>query len=133
MTGTLNRNILIVEDDAIVIEALRLALQGERVKIFTAIDFTSALVIMNNNDIELVVSDIMLCSSDIDDPANGLNLLYYIKKHFKKTHVIMLSSSEPGVILAKSMDADEAFLKGDELPIVNIVVKAYLAISQEKI
>ncbi|HNT35029.1 MAG TPA: sigma-54 dependent transcriptional regulator [bacterium] len=78
--------ILVVEDDTNTREALRKALAVPGNEVITAQDGSSALAILDDKVVDLVVSDIRMPRMD------GMQLLTEIRGRFPSTHVILVTA-----------------------------------------
>lgn len=78
-----NFNLLLVEDNEDILHAIKNLLQ-KRYNVLTAINGTIALNTTNNNDIDVIVSDIMMPEMD------GLELCRAIKSNIETSHISML-------------------------------------------
>ncbi|MBE0434116.1 response regulator, partial [candidate division WOR-3 bacterium] len=84
--GTARANLLIVDDERKICEILREILEAAGYNIHTALNGTTALRIIEEHDIDLMLLDIKL--PDID----GITLLKKSKKIRPQTSVVMISA-----------------------------------------
>ena len=88
--------ILIVDDDPGTLRLLQKAFKrNENLEIFTAGEGKSAINLLNNNDIDLIITDLRMPG------INGLQLLAYVNKKFPGTRVIVLTGFGTPVIEEK--------------------------------
>jgi DNA-binding NtrC family response regulator len=80
--------ILVVDDDALVRETIRIALQGAQHTVFDAADGQVALQILGREPIDLVISDILMPEID------GIGLILAIHKQHPATRVICISGGD---------------------------------------
>lgn len=90
--------ILIVDDDEITLKAISHSLIEEGYHVSAAEDVSKALTVLENEKIDLIVSDIMMPN------VSGLGFLSVLKKfYFDKIPVILISSLDKGDIVANSL------------------------------
>lgn len=90
--------ILIVDDDEITLKAISHSLIEEGYLVSEAEDVSKALTVLENEKIDLVVSDIMMPN------VSGLGLLSVLKNfYFDKIPVILISSLDKGDTVANSL------------------------------
>ena len=101
-------NVLVVDDDKAIVEAIEIYLRGEGYNIFKAYDGAEALEVIKEEEIHLVIMDIMMPKLD------GFSSYKEIKK-IKDIPVLMLS--------ARSEEYDKLF--GFEIGIDDYVTKPF--------
>ncbi len=79
-------HILVVDDEASLLEFLSMMLQEEGYRVTTASSFTAATEALHKNNFELMLCDIMM------PDGNGLDLLREIKQRHERTSVIMMTA-----------------------------------------
>ena len=90
--------ILIVDDDELMLKAISHSLGQEGYAVVLAQDVSSAINILENQKIDLIVSDIMMPN------VSGLGLLSMLKEYyFDRIPVILISSLDKGGIVANSL------------------------------
>ncbi|MBW6409403.1 response regulator transcription factor [Clostridium weizhouense] len=101
-----NYNILVVDDDKAITEAIEVYLVNEGYKIFKAYDGIQALKIIDEHDIHLVILDIMMPN------MNGTRTTVKIREE-KQIPIIMLSakSEDTDKILGLNLGADDYITK----------------------
>ena len=81
----MKEKILIVEDDTIALEGLKLSLENEGYHILALNSGKRALEMLTNEAFDLVLSDIVMAD------VSGLDLLLHIKKKYPETIVILIT------------------------------------------
>ncbi|MGN2338644.1 response regulator transcription factor [Clostridium cagae] len=101
-----NYNILVVDDDKTITEAIEVYLVNEGYKIFKAYDGIQALKIIDQQDIHLVILDIMMPN------MNGTRTTIKIREE-RQIPIIMLSakSEDTDKILGLNLGADDYITK----------------------
>lgn len=101
-----NYNILIIDDDVAIIELMEIYLSNEGYNIYTALNGTDGLKILQEQAIHLVVLDIMMPGID------GLETCQKIRQHHT-IPIIMLSSKSEDMdkILGLGIGADDYMVK----------------------
>ena len=101
-----NYNILVVDDDKEITEAIEIYLLKEGYKVFVAYDGMEALATIRKEDIHLVIMDIMMPN------LNGTRATMEIRKE-KEIPIIMLSakSEDSDIILGLNLGADDYLTK----------------------
>ncbi len=79
------RAVLLVDDEPTILDILKLSLELERFKVFTALDAESALELLEENTVHAVVSDIQLPG------MNGLEFLVKCKDKWPGLPVILMT------------------------------------------
>ena len=99
--------ILIVDDAQDTIEVLHRNLTSFGYKVFTAPGVNEALKIIDNNLIDLVITDYKM------PEVNGLDLVRFIRENLKNTEVMMITgyATIEGAVDAIKMGADEYLAK----------------------
>jgi len=116
--------ILVADDEAAMLRGIELNLQeNEEFEVFTASDKSDAFEILSNNEIDLVVSDLMMPYKE-----DGLAVMQAAKEQWYNPSVIAMSAFETvqNAVMAMQAGADDFLSKGfgvDELSfrIVNIL------------
>lgn len=101
-----NYNILVVDDDKTITEAIGVYLVNEGYKIFKAYDGIQALKVIDEEDIHLVILDIMMPN------MNGTRTTIKIREE-RQIPIIMLSakSEDTDKILGLNLGADDYITK----------------------
>jgi DNA-binding response OmpR family regulator len=82
----MDKRILIIEDDRILLEAMKFTLQNKGYYVETAQDGWDALIFLERNKVNLIISDIMMPN------ISGLSLLSILNEfNFDKIPVIVIS------------------------------------------
>lgn len=100
--------ILLIDDDKIVRDALSFSLRSEGYEVTTATDGIEALDILRKKKIGLIISDILMPN------LSGLGLLSILKRfYFTKAPVILMSALDKGevVLSAMSLGASDFIFK----------------------
>lgn len=100
--------ILIVDDDKLILTLLSNKLKVKGHETITANDGINALGILQEQNVDLIISDIMMPG------LNGLSLLSILKEfHFHKIPLIFISSLDQTNLILKSigMGADDFIIK----------------------
>lgn len=109
--------ILIIDDEPELRNLIKKLLDLEGYTTFTANDISSATHFINNNEVDIIVSDVKL------PDGNGIDLIPMIKKQFPASEIIILTAYgkiEDGVRAIK-LGAFDYIVKGDEdnkLPLI---------------
>lgn len=101
------KNILFVDDDKIIISILKSRYKNKGYNVFSATDGTEALEILENNKIDLVVTDFYM------KLMNGDELIKNIRQRDKEVPIIVLSSQKNEEYIKRTLDlgADDYILK----------------------
>ena len=99
-------NVLVVDDDKAIVEAIEIYLRGEGYNIFKAYDGAEALEVIKEEEIHLVIMDIMMTKMD------GTRATLKIREE-KEIPIIMLSakSEDTDKILGLNIGADDYVTK----------------------
>ncbi len=90
--------ILVVDDDLITLETIKFKLKAEGHQIITANDGIAACETIQNNPVDLIISDVMMPN------MNGLEMLSLLKRfYYSKIPVIFISSLENESLITKSL------------------------------
>jgi DNA-binding NtrC family response regulator len=81
-----NLNILLVDDDISTLDALKMGLEKEDYKIFSAVSRNEAINIIKSNTIDIVISDLKL------KDGSGLDILNYIQENFPRISVVIVTA-----------------------------------------
>lgn len=96
--------ILIVDDDELMRKAISHSLVEEGYEAILAADVLIALDILENQKIDLIISDIMMPN------VSGLGLLSMLKEYyFNRIPVILISSLDKGGVVANSLGLGATF------------------------
>lgn len=109
------KSILVVEDEAPLLEAIRLKLSSKGYKVFTAV---SVKVAINHLKKDRDISAIWLDHYLSGDGRNGLDLMEYIRKkdiHWVKTPVFVVSNtaSDDKIKMYSNFNINKFFIKSD--------------------
>ncbi len=98
--------IIVVDDDVIMLQAIKTMLTKEGYQVFATTDAEDALVTIEEEEFDLVISDIMM------PYISGIELLTAIKKINKKIPIIIVSAlDQKEVILTAFQEGAEDFVK----------------------
>ena len=100
-------SVMCVEDDSQALSQLEISLESFCKKLHCASNGAEALEILENNEIDVIVTD-------LDMPkVNGLDLLEIVKKKYKNTSVIIVTAHSESQYLLKAIElkADGYILK----------------------
>lgn len=90
--------ILVVDDDEMILKVIQHQLEAEGYKIITAKDGMMAFEIIKKDDIDLIISDIMM------PDMSGLTMLSLLKRfYYSKVPVIFISSLDQGNLITQSL------------------------------
>ncbi len=100
-------NIIVVDDDTIMLQAIRTMLSKEGYEVFATTDAQDALDTLEEEEFDLVISDIMM------PYVSGIELLNAIKKNLKhKVPIIIISAlDQQEVILTAFQEGASDFVK----------------------
>ncbi len=94
----MSKKILIVEDDRVLLEAMKFKLENEGYDVEKAEDGWEALSIVERNKIDLIISDIMMPN------ISGLSLLSVLKEFdLNKIPVIIISSLDKATVMMSAL------------------------------
>ncbi|WP_424494877.1 response regulator transcription factor [Salinimicrobium sp. GXAS 041] len=82
------RKILVVEDNPMIVKSLEFKLRQEGYNVLVAIDGRAGLEMMENNDLDLLLTDLMLPF------INGIQLIEQTRKKKPELPIIVLSTSK---------------------------------------
>ena len=119
------KNILIVDDESEMRIALETTLKREKFQLTCAEDGKQALEIMDNNDFDLILTDVRM------PKLNGLELLRAVKERSPKTQVIMMTAygTIDNAVEAMKKGAFDYLIKGSGFSadvLVSTVKRAFL-------
>ena len=99
--------ILVAEDDRMLLKSIAFKLEKEGYDVVTASDGRQAVELLEQENPDLVVSDIMM------PYLNGLEVIPYVKAHSENIAMIMLTSIglEDTVVKAFELGADDFMTK----------------------
>ena len=121
--------ILIVEDDAVSMEAMRLTLKSDGYEVVTADDGAKALELIEKQSPDLIITDVMMPN------ISGLGLLSLLKQfYFNKIPVILVSSLDKAKVILSGLGlgAEDFMVKPIDLKELSMRVKKYLQKSSDK-
>jgi CheY-like chemotaxis protein len=114
--------VLVVDDDKLILEAITHILERDGCEVLVAEDSFKALNIIENEAIDLIVSDIMMPN------MSGLELLNLLNEfYFNKIPVILISSLDKSDIISCSiaLGAKEFIIKPVDFEKLSSCVKKY--------
>ncbi|MED1873978.1 response regulator transcription factor [Brevibacillus borstelensis] len=99
-------NVLVVDDEAEIRDAIEIYLKNENIKVFKAENGLQALEVLNNEDLHLIIMDIMMPQMD------GIKATFAIRES-RNIPIIMLSakSEDTDKILGLNVGADDYVTK----------------------
>lgn len=102
----MNYNVLVVDDEREIVDAIEIYLMNEGINVFKAYDGIEALDVLSTKDIHLILMDIMMPKMD------GIRTTFKIREE-KNIPIIMLSakSEDTDKILGLNMGADDYITK----------------------
>lgn len=103
----MKKRILVIEDNPMIVKSLEFKLTKDGYDITVALDGRAALEIINNNDFDLVITDLMLPF------ITGTQLIEHIKKIKPSLAIIVLSTAtqEDIIMDAFNMGVDDFVTK----------------------
>ena len=106
VSGSLDETILLVDDDAALLEVTSIVLASEGYRVVTAMDGTEALRAMEGEDLDLVVLDIML------PRMSGFEVLKKMREH-SDVPVVLLTAKSQSVdkVVGLELGADDYITK----------------------
>ncbi|MFC2096768.1 sigma-54-dependent transcriptional regulator [Bacteroidota bacterium] len=101
------KQLLVVDDTKITVEILQRNLEKQGYKVFTAQNVSEALSILENNFIDLVITDNKM------PKVSGIELIKHVRENFKNTEVVMITgyASIEGAVQAIKAGAEEYLAK----------------------
>ncbi len=117
--------ILVVDDSADTLEVLQRNLQSKGYQVFTASGVEPAVRLLNENPVDLVITDLMM------PKASGLDLVRHVRENLKNTEVMMITGypSIGGAVDAVKTGAEEYLAK----PFTDLELFAAVARAREKL
>ena len=114
------KQILVVDDDPLIRDALKITLNKENYEVTTATDGKSAQQILALNQFDLLITDIQMPNS----PVNGFELLHFTKKSAGIPVILMtgfagITESEDAVKLGASGFLTKPFLRPDLISVIH--------------
>ena len=100
--------ILIVDDDRLILKSLSHLLEEEGYTVFTAADGMKALDFIEKEDLDLIISDIMMPN------LSGISLITLLEKNLaSKVPVILISALDqsPAILNALGLSSNDCFVK----------------------
>jgi len=102
--------ILVIDDDELVLEAVRIVLEGDEHTVSTAMDGIEGMRLVNQHPYDLVITDLIMPNKE------GMGVLIDIKQSFPSLKVIVISgggriSPESYLGDAKTLGADGTLAK----------------------
>ncbi len=117
-------NCIVVDDDQLTLKTISYSLKQDGYEVLLAEDVSKALSTLENEKIDLIISDVMMPN------VSGLGLLSLLKNfYFDKIPVILISSLDKGDVVNNSMimGAANFFVKPVDLKELSKCVKGILA------
>jgi DNA-binding response OmpR family regulator len=111
--------ILLVEDEPVLLMAMRQFLEEDGYVVTTAASFAKATQSLNDYDYDCLVVDIGLPDGD------GLNLIRQVKGEGKPVDATTVSASQPGLIIISAKDSLDDKLLGLELGSDDYITKPF--------
>lgn len=121
------KQILIAEDNKLILETVAHSLTREGYEITKAADGKECLQILENNKVDLIITDLYMPS------INGLEVISILnEKHENTTPIMVLSAAgaEENVLKAFDMGADDFMVKPFSLIELNVRVRRLLALKK---
>lgn len=119
------KTILFVDDEPWYHESIRYALESKDLKCLTATDMTTALEILSTNEIDVVVTDIMMPAGKafpkIDSQDTGFHLINKLRAEHPQTAIVCLSviGDESKILPLRKMKID--YLRKGEVPLATAI------------
>ena len=102
----MEKKIIVVDDDVIMLQAIKTMLSKHGYKIFATTDAQDALDTLEEEEFDLIISDIMM------PYVSGIELLSALKKTKNKVPIIIISAlDQQEVILTAFEEGAEDFVK----------------------
>jgi DNA-binding response OmpR family regulator len=111
--------ILVVDDEEMAVKMVELQLKSEGYEVLTSFDGREAIDIINNEEPDMVISDIMM------PYMSGLELLEIVKTEHKNIPVILISALDEVEVVQTSIDmgADDFVVKPVNMDELSLRVK----------
>ena len=116
-------NILVVDDDKMVLQVIRHSLKVEGYEVITAGNGMEALQILESENIDLIITDIMM------PELSGLNLISFFREfHSIKIPIIIISALGKTNVIYPSlrMGANDFIIKPIDFAELSLSVKKHL-------
>ena len=99
--------ILVVDDSAPTLEVLQRNLSAEGHQVFTALDVASAVALLEDSPVDLVITDLKM------PRVGGMDLVRHVRENFRDTEVMMITGypSIEGAVQAIKTGAEEYLAK----------------------
>lgn len=121
------KKILVAEDNRLILETVAHSLTREGYEIIKATDGKECLARLEDNDIDLIITDLYMPN------LNGLEVISILNKENKNKIPIMVLSAagaEENVLKAFDMGADDFMVKPFSLIELNVRVRKLLALKK---
>ena len=107
--------LLLVEDEPTVLAALRKFFDDAGLEVYSARELEEAEAMIATHDYDVVIADLRL---SINCTVEGLEVLRFVRRHSRRTHVIILSAHATAEIRrsADDLGADAFIAKPAPLP-----------------
>jgi len=118
------KRILVAEDNRLILETVAHSLSREGYDIIKAEDGKDCLTKLENNEVDLLITDLYMPN------LNGLEVISKLNSHYKGLMPIMVLSAagaEENVLKAFDMGADDYMVKPFSLIELNVRVKRLLS------
>ena len=119
------KKILVAEDNRLILETISHSLSREGYEIIKANDGKECLAILENTDVDLIITDLYM------PYVNGNEVITILRDERKKTTPILVLSAagaEDNVLKAFELGADDFMVKPFSLVELNIRVRKLLAL-----
>ena len=121
----MTRKVLLVDDEPGFALALRFTLEAEDLECETATDMSSALKYLENNDVTVLVTDIMMPPGadypNVDSQETGFHLISIVKRRWPRLPVICLSVIGDHAKIEALKRLNVRFLRKGETPLETAV------------
>jgi DNA-binding response OmpR family regulator len=119
-------HILVVDDDKVMRDAVSYTLRADGFSVITAADGIEALDILQNKEVSLIISDVLMPN------LSGLGLLSVLKRfYFERIPVILISALDKGEVILSAMGlgAADFIIKPVSLEELKLRIKKVLGTS----
>ena len=120
--------ILVVDDDQLTLQAINHSLKEAGYEVVLAEDVSKALSTLEDEKIDLIISDIMMPN------VSGLGFLSMLKQfYFDKTPVILISSLDKGEIVTNSLGLGAAYFLIKPIDLTELLVCVNTLLTKSKV
>jgi len=116
------KTVLVIDDEDFIATLISRALTKEGYSVIVTSDYISSIKVIDNSQIDLVVSDVMLPFT------GGMDILEYIKSNNKLSHipVILVTGMDKSILFNSKVKAESILTKPFDMAELIALVNSYL-------